>query len=77
MIFDSHAHYDDEAFDGDRESLLTSFPEAGIGRVVNIGSSLETTGKTLALTKQYPFLYGAAGVHPSETGELTEENFPH
>ena len=76
MIFDSHAHYDDEAFDGDRESLLASFPEAGIGRVVNIGSSLETTGKTLALTKQYPFLYGAAGVHPSETGELTEENFP-
>ena len=75
MIFDSHAHYDDKAFDQDRESLLCSLKEKGIGRVVNISSDLESIGCTEALTGQYPFLYGAAGVHPSDTGALTEENF--
>ena len=75
MIFDSHAHYDDKAFDQDRESLLCSLKEKGIGRVVNISSDLESIGRTEALTGQYPFLYGAAGVHPSDTGALTEENF--
>lgn len=75
MIFDSHAHYDDKAFDQDRESLLCSLKEKGIGRVVNISSDLESIGRTEALTGQYPFLYGAAGVHPSDTEALTEENF--
>ncbi len=77
MIFDSHAHYDDEAFDGDREELLGSLQAAGIGKVVNVGSSLETTRRTVELIRKYPFLYGAAGVHPSETGELDEENFSY
>ncbi len=75
MIFDSHAHYDDKAFDDDREALLASLVSCGVGRVVNVGSSLETTRKTMALTEACPFLYGAAGVHPSDTGELNEENF--
>ena len=75
MIFDSHAHYDDKAFDDDREALLASLVSHGVGRVVNVGSNLETTRQTAELVKQYPFLYGAAGVHPSDTGELTEENF--
>ena len=74
-IFDSHAHYDDEAFDSDRESLLASMEENGVGRIVNVGASLKTTERTLELVRQYPFLYGAAGVHPDETGELNEENF--
>ena len=75
MIFDSHAHYDDKAFDDDREAILASLLSCGIGRIVNVGSSLATTKKTIALTERYPFLYGAAGVHPSDTGELNEENF--
>lgn len=75
MIFDSHAHYDDGAFDSDRETLLGSLRDSGIGLVVNIGASLATTRKTVALAEAYPFIYGAAGVHPSDTGELTEENF--
>lgn len=75
MIFDSHAHYDDEVFDGDREQLLTSFKEHGIGRVINVGASLESCKITLQLIRQYPFIYGAMGVHPSETGELDEESF--
>lgn len=72
MIFDTHAHYDDEAFDGDRDELLRSLPEHGIEAAVNVGASMESTERTLKLTEEYPFLYGAVGVHPNETGSLTE-----
>ena len=72
MIFDTHAHYDDEAFDQDREELIESLPAAGIETVVNVGASLESTKTTLALAERYSYFYGAAGVHPNETGELTE-----
>ncbi|MCM1121138.1 MAG: TatD family hydrolase [Eubacterium sp.] len=73
MIFESHAHYDDEAFDEDRDELLNSLKEHGIGRVVNVGASLASCEATLRLMEEYPFLYGALGVHPSETAELNEE----
>lgn len=72
MIFDTHAHYDDEAFDEDREALLTSMKQQGVEHIVNVGASIASTKKTLELVRQYPFLYGAVGVHPSETAELTE-----
>ncbi|MDD3254029.1 MAG: TatD family hydrolase [Lachnospiraceae bacterium] len=72
MIFDTHVHYDDEAFQEDRDTVLKSLAEHGIEAVVNIGASIQTTKNTLQLMKQYPFVYGAVGVHPSETGELTE-----
>jgi len=75
MIFETHAHYDDEAFDEDRESLLAQLGSAGIERVVNIGASIESCKTTLELMEKYPFMYGALGVHPSETAELTEESF--
>ena len=75
MIFETHAHYDDEAFDEDREELLISLREHGIGQVINIGASLESCRGTLELMEKYPFVYGAMGVHPSETGELNGENF--
>lgn len=75
MIFESHAHYDDEKFDEDRESLLASMPENGIEYIINVGADLKTTQTTIELTKQYPFIYGAAGVHPSDTAQLNEENF--
>lgn len=74
-IFDTHAHYDDEAFDEDREALLSSLPEQGVAKVVNVGASLASGRKTLELMDQYDFMYGAIGVHPSETAELKEENF--
>ncbi len=75
MIFESHAHYDDDAFDEDREQLLSSLQENGIEYVINVGASLKSTASTIELTNCYPFIYGAAGVHPSETAELNEENF--
>ncbi len=75
MIFESHAHYDDEAFHEDREELLISLRKHGIDKVINVGASLESCRLTLELTEKYPFIYGAMGVHPSETSELNEENF--
>lgn len=74
-IFDTHAHYDDEAFDGDREELLASLREGGIARVVNVGSSLASCGRTLELMRRYDWIYGAIGIHPSETAELNQESF--
>ncbi len=75
MIFESHAHYDDEAFHEDREELLISLRKQGIDKVINVGASLESCRLTLELMEKYPFIYGAMGVHPSETSELNEENF--
>ena len=72
MIFDTHAHYDDEAFNEDREELLGNLQSQGIGAVVNIGASIATSRNTIALTETYPFIYGAIGVHPNETAELDE-----
>ena len=65
-IFETHAHFDDEAFDGDRNALILSMKENGIEKIVNIGASIETSQNTLQLMEQYPFIYGAIGVHPSE-----------
>ena len=75
MIFDTHAHYDDEAFNEDRDAVLRSLAEHGIEAVVNVGASIQTTKNTLELMKKYPFVYGAVGVHPSETAELNDHLF--
>lgn len=75
MIFDSHAHYDDHAFDEDREEVLASLKEHGVGTVVNVGASLDGVRRTMELAEKYSFIYGAAGVHPDEVGELNEESF--
>ncbi len=74
-IFDTHAHYDDEAFDEDRDALLTGLPENGIARVVNVGASLASCERTIELMNRYDYIYGAIGVHPSETAELDDKAF--
>lgn len=74
-IFDTHAHYDDEAFDEDRDRLLEQLPQEGIGKLVNVGASLASCQKTIELMEKYDYIYGALGVHPNETGELNEEKF--
>ena len=73
-IFESHAHYEDEAFDGDREELIASLPLNGIKYVVNVGSTVETCHKTAALVDKYDFFYGALGIHPSEIAGVTMED---
>ena len=74
MIFDTHAHYDDEAFDEDRDEVLTSLREWGVGTVVNVGASMEGSRRSVSLSEQYEFVYSAVGVHPDEVGELREED---
>ena len=59
MIFDSHAHYDDEAFNEDREAILNSLPENGISPIVNVSAQLSGVTATVELTEKYPFIYGS------------------
>ena len=73
MIFETHAHYDDEAFEADREELLDSMQENGIDRIVNACASLESLKDTEALMEKYPFVYGAFGIHPDDADKMTEE----
>lgn len=74
-IFETHAHYDADWFEEDRHELLQSMAENGIGYIVNVSSNLDSLDKTVELTKQYDFIYGSAGIHPTDSDELTEENF--
>ena len=76
MIFDTHAHYDDEAFDGDRDAVLASLAENSVGRVVDVGASAGSLDRVRALAERWDFVYGAVGLHPDEVGALnagTEE----
>ena len=73
-IFDSHAHYDSEQFDSDREQLLGwVLPEQGVVGIVNMAADLQSCQTTLELTRRYDYICGAAGVHPEEARELPED----
>ena len=75
MIFDTHAHYDDDTFDEDREELLAGMNAAGVEYIVNVGASMASSERSVNLAEKYPFVYAAVGVHPDEVGELNEEKF--
>lgn len=75
MIFETHAHYDAEQFDEDRDELLRSLPSHGVETVVNIGASLEGCQASVDLANQYAHVYAAVGVHPDEVGDLDDETF--
>ena len=71
-IFDSHAHYNDRAFDIDRDILLEKLPDMGVSYVVNIGASMNDSEDILDLVKKYDYIYGALGVHPDDAGKTPE-----
>lgn len=73
MIFDSHAHYDDEQFEEDRDELLLGMREAGIGGIINVGASLDGVKASQMLAEQYEDVYAAVGIHPDHVGVLNEE----
>ena len=75
MIFDTHAHYDDDAFDEDRDVLLSGMREQNVEYIVNVGASMASSERSIELAEKYPFVYAAVGVHPDEVGELDEEKF--
>ena len=64
LIFDSHAHYDDEQFDSDREALLCSLPDKGVCGIINAAVDEQSAADSIRLTERFSFLYTAVGVHP-------------
>ena len=72
MLFDTHAHLNDEAFDEDREQLLSGLAEKGVGLVMNAGCSLASSREVVEMAKQYPWLYAAVGSHPDAADEVNE-----
>lgn len=74
MIIDTHAHYDDSAFDDDREEILETLNQHGIEIIVNIGANIKSSRNTINMTEKYPQVFGVIGVHPSETDDLTEND---
>ena len=70
MIFDTHAHYDDEAFDEDRFAMLDSMQENGIGHIVDVCASVGHFDRVYDLVEKYPFVYGAVGVHPDDADKV-------
>lgn len=75
MIFDTHTHYDDEQFKEDRDALLLSLKEQGVEAIANMGASMRGAKDSVALAKQYPFVYAAVGIHPDHAKDLNEEEF--
>lgn len=73
MLFETHAHYEDEAFDEDRRELLKSLPENNIEYVVNISSSIKTVDQSIELAKKYDYIYASVGIHPGDSMMLNEE----
>ncbi len=72
ILFDSHAHYDDEAFDLDREELLLKLPELGVKYIMNAACDIESCTHALEFAERYDYMYAAAGIHPQAAGEIEE-----
>ena len=75
MIFETHAHYDDEKFKNDQDETIKRVHDSGVDPIINVGASIESTKTTLALADKYDFIYAAVGVHPSDISGLNEETF--
>ncbi len=76
-IFDSHAHYDAEAFDADRDILLASLPSSGVVGVINCADCLSSAARSKSLCEKYPFMYMAAGVHPEQAADVDVATLEH
>ena len=72
MLFDTHAHMNDRAFDCDREALLEALPQEGIGLLMNPGCNLEDSRQAVRLAEKYPYIYAAVGSHPDSADEVSE-----
>ena len=72
LLFDTHAHYDDEQFDADRDALLASMPESGVGLIVDPGCDLPSSRRAIALAERFPHIYAAVGYHPENCAPYTD-----
>lgn len=74
MIFESHAHYDDEQYDKDREEVIKSLKNANVRVVMNVGADIESSRYTVELCEKYDFFYGAVGFHPYDIKKMKDED---
>lgn len=74
MFIDTHAHYDDESFDSDRDELLRSFLKNEIDKVITIGCDIKTSKASVELSNTYDFVYSAVGFHPHDASDFNDEN---
>lgn len=74
MLFDTHAHYYDKKFDSDRDKLLSSMKENGVGYIINAGCDVETTRRCIAMAERYDFIYATAGIHPNHTSDMNDRS---
>ena len=72
MLFDTHAHLNDRAFDADRETLCCSFAQNGVGYVMNAGCDVVSSKAVIALAETYPWMYAAVGSHPDAADEVND-----
>ncbi len=72
MLFDTHAHLNDPAFDEDRDALIASLPEKGIQNIMNVGCCLESSKDCIAMAEKYPFVYASVGSHPDSADEVND-----
>lgn len=72
MLFDTHAHLNDPAFQEDREAVLLSLQDKGVANVMNVGCCLESSGDCIAMAEKYPFVYASVGTHPDSADEVDE-----
>lgn len=73
LVFDSHAHYDDSRFDGDRDSLLKSLPQRGVGKLVNIGADKQSSEASVMLAEKYDYIYATVGIHPHDASTFDKD----
>lgn len=73
MIFDTHAHYNNEQFDADRDELLSQMNAGGVGLIMNACSNLKEIPDIISMCEKYPFIYGAVGIHPEDVDELAPD----
>jgi len=76
MIFDSHSHYDDDAFDGDRDELLLSMKDKNVEKIIAAAASWDSLERITVLCKKYSFIYPTFGIHPENGEDLTPERRP-
>lgn len=73
-LFDTHAHYDADAFDADRMEVLSSMPDQGVELILNPGCDLKSSQTAVELAERFPFVYAAVGVHPEECADWNAEH---
>ena len=73
MIFDSHAHYDDKAFDNDRHDLLSKLFDSSVCGIINVGCNLQTSKMSVDLSQKYPLIWASVGVHPNEAENVATD----